>query len=118
VLLDRTGLRIGEALGLRWHDLRLDSIPPRLTVWEQLDRWSDLVDAKTRLTPPDPAAPRCDRTPRTLARTAEAMGRAAGSQRERHRGLVFTTRTGKPIVRVGWLYIRGAPVRHCSHAPR
>jgi len=32
VLLARTGLRIGEACGLRWRDVRLTTTPPRLTV--------------------------------------------------------------------------------------
>jgi integrase len=38
LLLARTGLRIGEACGLRWRDLDLTSMPPRLTVVWQLDR--------------------------------------------------------------------------------
>jgi hypothetical protein len=47
LLLARTGLRIGEACGLRWRDLDLTSMPPRLTVVWQLDRWGDLVPPKT-----------------------------------------------------------------------
>jgi integrase len=47
LLLARAGLRIGEACGLRWRDLDLTSMPPRLTVVWQLDRWGDLVHPKT-----------------------------------------------------------------------
>jgi integrase len=47
LLLARTGLRVGEACGLRWRDLDLTSMPPRLTVVWQLDRWGDLVHPKT-----------------------------------------------------------------------
>jgi hypothetical protein len=43
----RTGLRIGEACGLRWRDLNLASEPPRRTVVWQLDRWGELVPPKT-----------------------------------------------------------------------
>jgi integrase len=95
LLLARTGLRIGEACGLRWRDLNLQSIPPRLTVVWQLDRWGELVHPKT-------AASR-----RTIPLRAEV---AAELEAWRHRqqqraadgydndhGLVFTTRTGRPI---------------------
>jgi integrase len=39
LLLARTGLRIGEACGLHWRDLALESAPPRLTVvWQLVGR--------------------------------------------------------------------------------
>jgi integrase len=95
LLLARTGLRIGEACGLRWRDLNLASVPPRLTVVWQLDRWGELVHPKT-------AASR-----RTIPlRTEVAAELEAWDQRQRQRatdgfdnvyGLVFTTRTGRPI---------------------
>jgi integrase len=88
-------LRIGEACGLRWRDLNLASVPPRLTVVWQLDRWGELVHPKT-------AASR-----RMIPlRTEVAAELEAWDQRQRQRatdgfdsvyGLVFTTRTGRPI---------------------
>jgi integrase len=48
LLLARTGLRIGDACGLRWRDLdRASTPPPRLPVVWQLDRWGELVHPKT-----------------------------------------------------------------------
>jgi integrase len=95
LLLARTGLRIGEACGLRWRDLDLTSMPPRLTVVWQLDRWGDLVHPKTST------------SRRTIPLRAEV---AAELEAWRHRqqqrtadgsdnvhGLVFTTRNGRPV---------------------
>ncbi len=95
LLLARTGLRIGEACGLRWRDLNPESVPPRLTVVWQLDRWGELVHPKTAT------------SRRTIPLRAEA---AAELEAWRHRqqqrtadgsdnvhGLVFTTRTGRPV---------------------
>jgi integrase len=95
LLLARTGLRIGEACGLRWRDLDLTSMPPRLTVVWQLDRWGDLVHPKTAT------------SRRTIPLRAEV---AAELEAWRHRqqqrtvdgvdnihGLVFTTRNAHPI---------------------
>jgi integrase len=95
LLLARTGLRIGEACGLRWRDLALESVPPRVTVVWQLDRWGDLVHPKT-------AASR-----RTIPLRAEVAAeldawrhrqqqRAADGSDNVH-GLVFTTRSGRPV---------------------
>jgi integrase len=94
-LLARTGLRIGEACGLRWRDLDLTSMPPRLTVLWQLDRWGDLVHPKTAT------------SRRTIPLRAEVAAELeAWRERQRKRaaegsdnvhGLVFTTRTGRPI---------------------
>jgi integrase len=95
LLLARTGLRIGEACGLRWRDLNLTSAPPRLSVVWQLDRWGELVHPKTAT------------SRRTIPLRAEV---AAELEAWRHRqqqrgtdafdnvhGLVFTTRTGRPV---------------------
>ena len=95
LLLARTGLRIGEACGLRWRDLHPESVPPRLTVVWQVDRWGELVHPKTAT------------SRRTIPLRAEA---AAELEAWRHRqqqrtadgsdnvhGLVFTTRTGRPV---------------------
>jgi integrase len=95
LLLARTGLRTGEACGLRWRDLNLTSRPPRLTVVWQLDRWGDLVHPKTvtsRRTVPLRAE---------VAAELEAWGhrqqqRAADGVDNVH-GLVFTTRSGRPV---------------------
>jgi integrase len=85
----------GEACGLRWRDLDLASMPPRLTVVWQLDRWGDLVHPKTAT------------SRRTIPLRAEV---AAELEAWRHRqqqrtvdgvdnihGLVFATRNGHPI---------------------
>jgi len=47
ILLARTGLRLGEACGLRWRDVRLGSTPARLTVVWQLDKWGSIVAPKS-----------------------------------------------------------------------
>jgi integrase len=95
LLLVRTGLRIGEPCGLRWRDLNLASVPPRLTVVWQLDRWGDLVHPKTATS---------RRTIPLRAEVAEEL--AAWRHRQQQRttdgfddvhGLVFTTRTGRPV---------------------
>ena len=49
LLLARTGLRPGQACGLRWRDLNLESVPPRLTAVWQLDRRRDLVPVRRHL---------------------------------------------------------------------
>ncbi|MFA9432004.1 tyrosine-type recombinase/integrase [Egicoccus sp. AB-alg2] len=88
-------MRIGEACGLRWRDLDLTSMPPRLTVVWQLDRWGELVHPKTAT------------SRRTIPLRAEAAAELeAWRHRQQHRmadgsenlhGLVFTTRNGHPI---------------------
>jgi integrase len=93
LLLARTGFRPGEACGLRWRDLDLRSLPPRLTVVWQLDRWGDLVHPKTTT------------SRRTIPLRAEVAAeleawrdrqqlRAADDYDNVH-GLAFTTRNGR-----------------------
>jgi integrase len=94
LLLARTGLR-REACGLRWRDLDMRSVPPRLTVVWQLDRWGELVHPKTAT------------SRRTIPLRAEVAAELdAWRQRQQQRaadgydnahGLVFTTRNGHPI---------------------
>jgi integrase len=93
LLLARTGLRPGEACGLRWRDLDLNSAPPHLTVVWQLDRWGELVHPKTatsrRTIPLRPE----------VAAELEAwhQQQRATDDVDNADGLVFTTRTGRPI---------------------
>jgi integrase len=54
LLLARTGLRIGEACGLRLHDVALRTNPPRLTVVWQLDKWGHRRFEVIDLTAHDP----------------------------------------------------------------
>jgi len=95
LLLARTGLRVGEACGLRWRDLNLASEPPRLTMVWQLDRWGELVHPKTAT------------SRRTVPLRAEVAAELeAWHQRQQRRavdgfdnvhGLIFTTRSGRPV---------------------
>lgn len=48
LLLARTGLRAGEACGLRWRDVTLTAKRPRLSVVWQLNKWGELVRPKSR----------------------------------------------------------------------
>jgi integrase len=95
LLLARTGLRIGEACGLRWHDLNLESTPPRLAVVWQLDRWGELVHPKTATS---------RRTVPLRPEVADELEAWRDRQQQRAtddvangHGLAFTTRSGRPI---------------------
>ena len=95
LLLARTGLRPGEACGLRWRDLDLGSVPPRLTVMWQLDRWGELLHPKT------PTSRRSIPLRPEVAAELEAwrhrqQQRAADGFANVH-GMAFTTRNGHPI---------------------
>ena len=95
LLLARSGLRPGEACGLRWRDLDLESRPPRIAVVWQLDRWGELVHPKTstsrRTIPLRPEV--ADEFERWHQRQQQ---RAAGGFANVH-GPVFTTRNGRSV---------------------
>ena len=98
LLMARTGLRLGEACGLRWRDVDLTTRPPRLSVVWQLDRWGDLVHPKSRASrrtiPLRPeVADELDRWRQRQQQRALAPNSDVGGER----GLVFTTRNGRPI---------------------
>jgi integrase len=95
MLLARTGLRPGEACGLRWRDLELGSAPARLKVVWQMDRWGELVHPKTVTS---------RRTIPLRAEVADALEAWRHRQQQRAadgfdnvHGLVFTTRSGRPV---------------------
>lgn len=95
VLMARTGLRVGEACGLRWRDVVLHGARPRLSVVWQIDKWQQLVR---------PKSPTSRRTVPLRSEVVEVLT----EWRERQdlwrfrldpewgneHGLVFTTRTG------------------------
>jgi integrase len=98
VLLARTGLRVGEACGLRWRDVRLTTAPPRLSVVWQLDKWGNIV------------APKSPSSRRTIPLRDDVVDALVvwrseqetwqdrlGDAFDNRHGLVFTTRTGRPI---------------------
>jgi integrase len=98
LLLARTGLRIGEACGLRWRDLALRTIPARLTVVWQLDKWGQIVDPKSPTS--RRTIPLREEVVSELVRWRELQERWAdrlGEHFENEHGLAFTTRTGRPI---------------------
>jgi integrase len=98
VLLARTGLRLGEACGLRWSDVVLRGQRPRLTVVWQLDKWGKVVR---------PKSPTSRRTIALRAEVTDALQEWRSRQelwKERlgeiwqdEHGLVFTTASGKPV---------------------
>jgi integrase len=94
-LLARTGLRPGEACGLRWRDLDLDSAPSRLTVIWQLDRWGDLVHPKT--TTSRRTIPLRPEVAAELETWRHRQQQRATDDFDNAHGLVFTTRNGRPI---------------------
>jgi integrase len=98
LLLARTGLRTGEACGLRWRDVTLRTSPPRLTVVWQLDKWGQVVDPKSptsRRTIPlrEEVVTELVRWRKLQKVWADRLGEHFVNQH----GLVFTTRTGRPI---------------------
>lgn len=98
LLLARTGLRVGEACGLRWRDLTLSSTPPRLRVVWQLDKWGQLVR---------PKSPTARRRLPLRSEVVEALEQwrdqqalwadRVGDEWADEHGLVFTTKTGRPV---------------------
>lgn len=85
------GLRISEALGLRWRDV--DFKAEEINVREQLGTHGELVPVKTTASAaPAPLLPRLARE----LRAHHARQRELGFARVRADALVFPTRTGRP----------------------
>ncbi len=98
LLLARTGLRIGEACGLRWRDMALRTSPPRLKVVWQLDKWGQIVDPKSPTS--RRTIPLREEVVSELVRWRECQELWAdrlGEQFVNEHGLAFTTKTGRPI---------------------
>jgi integrase len=98
LLLARTGLRIGEACGLRWRDVTLRTTPPRLTVVWQLDKWGQIVDPKSPTS--RRTIPLREELVSELVRWRELQelwAERLGEHFVNERGLLFTTKTGRPI---------------------
>jgi integrase len=98
LLLARTGLRIGEACGLRWRDVALRTTPPRLTVVWQLDKWGQIVDPKSPTS--RRTIPLREEVVSELVswrELQETWSDRLGEHFVNEHGLVFTTRTGRPI---------------------
>lgn len=98
LLLARTGLRAGEACGLRWRDITLAGDRPRLQVVWQLDKWGGLVRPKSRTARrtiplrPEVVEVVSDWRDRQAV-WADRLGEEWGNEHD----LVFTTRTGGPV---------------------
>ena len=98
LLLARTGLRAGEACGLRWRDVTLAGERPRLSVVWQLDKWGGLVR---------PKSPTARRTIPLRLEVVEALEQwrarqttwadRLGDEWGNEHDLVFTTRSGGPV---------------------
>jgi integrase len=98
LLLARTGLRIGEACGLRWRDVALRTTPPRLSVVWQLDKWGQIVDPKSPTS--RRTIPLRQEVVSELVRwreLQEVWSNRLGEHFVNEHGLVFTTKTGRPI---------------------
>jgi integrase len=98
VLLLLYGLRRGEVLGLRWRDI--DDHDGELRVRQQVQR----IKGELRLYPVKTAAGRGDlpllpiaQTVLDLRRQAQAADRAELGRAWLDNGLVFTTKTGRPV---------------------
>ncbi len=92
------GLRLGEVLGLRWHDI--DEHDTEVRIRQQVQR----VGGQLRLYPVKTTAGRRDlpllpvvREMLTLRGDAQAADRRELGRAWEDTGLVFTTRTGRPI---------------------
>lgn len=100
VVLAARGLRLGEALALRWSNLDLESASPSLRVTHTLQRIGKAWElappkSKTSLRTMRLSASIVDALRRHRARQAEER-LAAGSMWEDH-GLVFATPIGRPL---------------------
>ncbi|WP_214416637.1 site-specific integrase [Sphaerisporangium fuscum] len=98
VLILAVGLRRGEVLGLRWEDVDLDNA--EMTIGWQLQRVSgQLYHRETKTEASDAVLPLvdlCVTALRDRQADQEAARKAAGSEWI-GKGLVFTTRTGRPV---------------------
>lgn len=98
LLLARTGLRAGEACGLRWRDVTLTRERPRLSVVWQLDKWGGLVRPKSptarRTIPLRPEVVEALEDWRARQRT---WANRLGDEWRNEHDLVFTTRSGGPV---------------------
>ena len=98
MLLLLYGLRRGEVLGLRWHDL--DQEDGEIRIRQQIQR----VDGELRIGPVKTTASRRDLpllAPASevlaIRSEAQAADRAELGRAWQDNGLVFTTRTGRPV---------------------
>jgi integrase len=98
LLLLLYGLRRGEVLGLRWHDI--DHENEELRVRQQIQR----VDGELRIGPVKTSAGRRDlpllayaEEALVIRRDAQANDQAELGRAWQDAGLIFTTRTGRPI---------------------
>jgi integrase len=98
VLLLLYGMRRGEVLGLRWQDVDLAS--GRLRIRQQLGRVSGELRAgpvKTKAGNRDLPIPSQVRSALLARRQQQAIDREAFGRAWQDSGLVFTTRSGRPI---------------------
>lgn len=120
-----TGMRQGEALGLRWTNVRTTDVQPAITIREQLQRVKDadgtglrLVDVKSK------ASRRALTLPPQLVvileahRTRQKRERLLAGSRWVESGYVFTTSIGTPLEnRKAWGELRALLATcGCGHA--
>jgi integrase len=98
LLLARTGLRAGEACGLRWRDITLGGDRPRLQVVWQLDKWGGLVRPKSRTARRTiPLRPEVVEVLTAWRDQQAVWADRLGDEWGNEHDLVFTTRTGGPV---------------------
>ncbi len=98
VLLLLYGMRRGEVLGLRWQDIDLDI--GRLCVRQQLQRIRGSLHTgpvKTRAGSRDLPIPSLARAALLIRQQKQAADREAFGRAWQDTGLVFTTRSGRPV---------------------
>lgn len=98
VLILATGLRRGEVLGLRWQDVDLDNA--EMTIAWQLQRVrGQLHHRETKTEASDAVLPLIDVCVSALKgrREDQDRSREAAGEEWTETGLVFTTRTGRPV---------------------